>query len=217
MDLGAQSWRSRGEPQNSDGLAPNAHLTSPNWRTRNSEPSTHGADSAPIRSPTKEAEIGYLGKAIYVGDLPYSAKKQELAPFLKDAGYKFGRNPSYCFVELDSKDEADQAMTDLNGRGFLDRPLKVKPSGYVFDRWNRKDAAQRLRCYPARECRLVAYMNKKLAALFDKSGVRAISKTIRPYYQGRSAPTAPHYAYVDFASPSQDEAAIDALGGTTGP
>ena len=76
-----------------------------------------------------------------------------------------GRNPSYCFVELASKEQADNAMAELNGKDMLGRPVKIKPgvpktskgSAYgrrnqsrcdqesssppVFDRWERNDAA----------------------------------------------------------------------------
>ncbi|KAL2866080.1 uncharacterized protein BJX67DRAFT_356543 [Aspergillus lucknowensis] len=51
-------------------------------------------------------------------------------------------------------------MDELDGRDFLGRPLKVKPcipkakrdnpqrdTGYVFDRWQRKDAAQHFQGY----------------------------------------------------------------------
>ena len=37
------------------------------------------------------------------------------------------RNPSYCFVELATKDQADQAMEKLNGADLLGRPVEVKP------------------------------------------------------------------------------------------
>lgn len=39
-----------------------------------------------------------------------------------------GRNPSYCFVELETKEQADQAMSKLNGAMLLSRPVKIKPS-----------------------------------------------------------------------------------------
>lgn len=38
-----------------------------------------------------------------------------------------GRNPSYCFVDLVSKDAAERAMTELDGRDMLGRPIKIKP------------------------------------------------------------------------------------------
>jgi RNA recognition motif-containing protein len=91
-----------------------------------------------------------------------------------------GRNPSYCFVELGTPEEANRAMGELNGRAVMGRPVKInvntpkrdkdrsegarppilsydrgwrpqisnqdpKQEGgnpYVFDRWQRKDAAE---------------------------------------------------------------------------
>lgn len=38
-----------------------------------------------------------------------------------------GRNPSYCFVDLESKELADRAMVALDGREMLGRPIKIKP------------------------------------------------------------------------------------------
>ena len=76
-----------------------------------------------------------------------------------------GRNPSYCFVELKTKELADKAMEELNGKILLGRPIKlgpgiasqrgnhkvksdyIYPSGWrdhdtpTFNRWTRLDAA----------------------------------------------------------------------------
>lgn len=38
-----------------------------------------------------------------------------------------GRNPSYCFVDLVSKDLAEGVMEMYNGRLFRERALRVKP------------------------------------------------------------------------------------------
>lgn len=38
-----------------------------------------------------------------------------------------GRNPSYCFVDLQNKEHAERAMTELDGRDMLGRPVKIKP------------------------------------------------------------------------------------------
>lgn len=82
-----------------------------------------------------------------------------------------GRNPSYCFVELETREQAEKAMQELNGKEILGRPVKVKPgvpkshrnqiSGkatapmhddedsprFAFDRWERTDAAKHWRDY----------------------------------------------------------------------
>lgn len=57
-----------------------------------------------------------------------------------------GRNPSYCFVDLHTKDQAERAMAELDGRDVLGRPVKIKPgvskrsadqsqSQFALDRW----------------------------------------------------------------------------------
>ncbi|OKL61857.1 hypothetical protein UA08_03045 [Talaromyces atroroseus] len=38
-----------------------------------------------------------------------------------------GRNPSYCFVELATKEQADRAMVELDGNDFQGRPVRIKP------------------------------------------------------------------------------------------
>lgn len=82
-----------------------------------------------------------------------------------------GRNPSYCFVDLETKELAERAMTELDGRDMLGRPVKIKPgvvktqseraqqqqqqqqrsdaspretrsSPFSMDRWRRGDEAQ---------------------------------------------------------------------------
>lgn len=82
-----------------------------------------------------------------------------------------GRNPSYSFVELASKQEADQAMVELNGRIMLRRPVKLglgvarsqgkRPHGEkdrephnahnrpspIFDRWTRTDVSEHWKGY----------------------------------------------------------------------
>lgn len=89
-----------------------------------------------------------------------------------------GRNPSYCFVELATKDQADRAMLELNGREVLGRPVKLgpgiarsknrRPSGDshqgtgfkldssrpAFDRWTRTDAPDHWKGYSEQGRRL---------------------------------------------------------------
>ena len=38
-----------------------------------------------------------------------------------------GRNPSYCFVELATKEQADRAMVELDGKDLQGRPIRIKP------------------------------------------------------------------------------------------
>lgn len=56
-----------------------------------------------------------------------------------------GRNPSYCFVELETKDQAEQAMAQLAGRDILGRPVKIKPglAKSSGDRYQRLEGSHR--------------------------------------------------------------------------
>ncbi|KAL8991988.1 MAG: hypothetical protein Q9169_007469 [Polycauliona sp. 2 TL-2023] len=71
-----------------------------------------------------------------------------------------GRNPSYCFVELPSKSQAEVAMKELSGQLLLGRPVKIgpglasskKPSfdyvkATVFKRWTQTDASNHFEGY----------------------------------------------------------------------
>ncbi|MCJ1226267.1 hypothetical protein MMC12_002917 [Toensbergia leucococca] len=110
------------------------------------------------------------GRRLYVGNMPYMAKPEDVEALFTDGGYPStyinmsidpftGRNPSYCFVELPTKDDADRAMQILNGKIILGRPVKLGPSvvrtktkpwtaklpsrDVSFQRWTRTDAANR--------------------------------------------------------------------------
>ncbi|KAF1997413.1 hypothetical protein P154DRAFT_605849, partial [Amniculicola lignicola CBS 123094] len=81
------------------------------------------------------------GNRIHVGNIPYSAQKSDVGELFDDAGYDIlysqnidisidaftCRNPSYCFVDLNTAGTAAQAIGTLNGRNPLGRPLKIKP------------------------------------------------------------------------------------------
>ncbi|KAL4926196.1 RNA recognition motif domain-containing protein [Aspergillus undulatus] len=251
----SQSWRPR--DQRWSGRA----FESPNWRTPASQSPAQLQEprqsTEPDNRPARETSAPQgtsialeEGRRIYVGNMPYIAKEQDVIGFFERGGYTItkldisidpftGRNPSYCFVEFETKEEADRAMNELTGLDFMRRPLKIKPctpkqrdnkrdsSGFVFDRWERNDAAQHFKGYTKRRCRLKVlglpkptsqyFMNQKLAEFFQGFAVEAISKTICPHYQGKRAPEFPHYAYVDFASASDAAAAVQALDGTIGP
>ena len=89
-----------------------------------------------------------------------------------------GRNPSYCFVELATKEEADRAILEMNGKECLRRPIKVGPgvarsrnkrpqpesdrlsnvsrddARPAFDRWVRDDAPEHWEGYSEQGRRL---------------------------------------------------------------
>lgn len=114
------------------------------------------------------------GRRLYVGNLPYMAKSEDIAEFFALNCYKIehmsmstdpftGRNTSFCFVELSSKSQADIAMQELNGKVLLGRPVKIGPGVAtskltirtrkrcskppVFQRWTRTDASEHFQGY----------------------------------------------------------------------
>lgn len=94
------------------------------------------------------------GRRIYVGNLLYSAKPDDIEGLLASCGLSHerihisidpftGRNPSYCFVEFATKAAADSAMSLLSGQTLLGRGVKCGPCapkartdrGETFRRW----------------------------------------------------------------------------------
>jgi len=86
--------------------------------------------------PSSASSDAQPGKRIYLGNLPYQATPQDVQQYLNDAGFEVervdmttdplsGRNPSYCFAELFSVEEAQRALSALPGASFMGRPLKV--------------------------------------------------------------------------------------------
>lgn len=86
--------------------------------------------------PQQPSEQSQPSKRIYIGNLPYSAQAEDVERYLEEAGFQIerldmstdpftGRNPSYCFAELFSVEEAERAISSLPGASFQGRPLRV--------------------------------------------------------------------------------------------
>ncbi|KAH0025301.1 RNA-binding domain-containing protein, partial [Aureobasidium melanogenum] len=82
------------------------------------------------------SEQSQPSKRIYIGNLPYAAQAEDVEQYLEEAGFQIerldmstdpftGRNPSYCFAELFSVEEAQRAISSLPGASFMGRPLRV--------------------------------------------------------------------------------------------
>ena len=79
------------------------------------------------------------GRRIYVGNLLYSVTPTDLETMLAQTGLGnfdkihisvdpvSGRNPGYCFVEFPTREDAELALSTLEGVSVYDRPLKVGP------------------------------------------------------------------------------------------
>ncbi|KKK14840.1 hypothetical protein P175DRAFT_0526393 [Aspergillus ochraceoroseus IBT 24754] len=133
---------------------------SPNWRVKGEEsPSTAGAGAgseaarsgSPAGTPrTNTSRVAFSkpsphvpqaiseGRRLYVGNMPYTAKSEDVQALFTAAGFGIeridiaidpftGRNPSYCFVDLETKELAERAMAELDGQDMLGRPVKIKP------------------------------------------------------------------------------------------
>ncbi|KAL4892404.1 hypothetical protein BDV59DRAFT_179844 [Aspergillus ambiguus] len=158
---------------------------SPNWRMKREEsPSSQPTDSpGPMTNTSRVAfsrpsphvpQVISEGRRLYVGNMPYTAKSEDVQALFSAAEFPIeridiaidpftGRNPSYCFVDLGSKELAERAMNELDGRDILGRPVKIRPgvvkssaersqqrsdasprsttknSPLAFDRWRRDD------------------------------------------------------------------------------
>ncbi|KAL4940145.1 hypothetical protein BDV06DRAFT_197365 [Aspergillus oleicola] len=131
-------------------------FNSPNWRLKSEEsPSRPTQDQqgqngdSPRRSglglgrmgQNREREVPQAiseGRRLYVGNMPYTAKMEDVKELFKRGGFEVaridiaidpfsGRNPSYCFVDLETKELAERAMTELDGADLAGRPVKIKP------------------------------------------------------------------------------------------
>ncbi|OJD12630.1 hypothetical protein AJ78_06802 [Emergomyces pasteurianus Ep9510] len=161
------------------------------WNNEGSKPSTPGKSSHSRDDPDSPAMKSFSeGRRLYVGNMPYMAKKKDVEALFTEGETVYnveridisidpftGRNPSYCFVELESKQQADLAMVELNGKDMLGRPVKIKPGipksskepfgrrdvattpdkqppRFVFERWERSDASSHWYDYSAQGRRL---------------------------------------------------------------
>jgi hypothetical protein len=124
------------------------------------------------QDPAQEAIAD--GRRIYVGNLLYAVKKEDVSKLFADHGCPVekvdmsvdpftGRNPSYCFVEFHSAGCASTAVHDVDGACILGRPVKIKPCvpksapapPRTFDRYERADQAKKHWIAPAEEGRRV--------------------------------------------------------------
>ncbi|KAL2847452.1 hypothetical protein BJY01DRAFT_165753 [Aspergillus pseudoustus] len=126
-------------------------FNSPNWRVKGEEASPSTSRDQDIQTQgTPRGSFGgnrsnghvpqaiSEGRRLYVGNMPYSAKMEDVQALFNKGGFETsridisidpfsGRNPSYCFVDLKTKELADRAMTELDGSDLLGRQVKIKP------------------------------------------------------------------------------------------
>src|SRR5436190_23217454 len=119
---GAKAW------ENPSSIRP-APSREPHPAADNTISPPNSSSAAPQEDELATAAIAE-GRRIYVGNLVYYAQPSDVTSHFTSAGYAIsrismsidpftGRNPSYCFVELNSKDAADDAMQKLDGTVIL--------------------------------------------------------------------------------------------------
>ncbi|KAH9893673.1 hypothetical protein F4778DRAFT_748145 [Xylariomycetidae sp. FL2044] len=135
---GSPSWRERQDnddrPSADGGRRP---------FQRSAAPGSRSFDRRRALTPQKDEDAAAKaiaeGRRIYIGNLRYQAKPDDIEELLKANDFAefenihisidpfTGRNPSYCFVEFKDKETADKAMTDLEGKMLLGREVKCRP------------------------------------------------------------------------------------------
>jgi RNA recognition motif-containing protein len=77
-----------------------------------------------------------MGNRLYVGNLPFDATEKQIRSFVEGEGRKVtavkivtdrdtGRSRGFAFVDLESAEQAQQAISELNGKDFGGRALVV--------------------------------------------------------------------------------------------
>lgn len=139
---GASSWRDREERKGAD----DGQTRGGNYGSRRLEASDFAPRSRPFdrvrtnRTPQKDddgaAKAIAEGRRIYLGNLRYQAKPEDIEDLLRanDLGHFTnihisidpftGRNPSYCFAEFPDAESAVTAMQILEGKELLGREGK---------------------------------------------------------------------------------------------
>jgi cold-inducible RNA-binding protein len=98
--------------------------------------SAESAGIVPISSLVAPMPLGgFMGKKLYVGNLPFSATDQILADTFAQCGTvesakiiidrDSGRSKGFGFVEMSSDAEAQKAITAFNGQDYDGRPMTV--------------------------------------------------------------------------------------------
>jgi RNA recognition motif-containing protein len=189
-----------------------------------------------MTSPIKATDALAEGRRIYVGNLIYAARTEDIYNLFGSHNYTIARldmsvdpftsrNPSYCFVELNTADEAERAMGELNGIELLGRPVKIKPctaprrgrsdgNDRKLDRYSQanearehwkpaEESAWRVRVDGLPRPKSQYHSEQVVARLFEGFDVTAISK-VGFYEPSAHEKTKNYWAYVDFGN--EDEA-----------
>ncbi|KAJ5095027.1 hypothetical protein N7532_007318 [Penicillium argentinense] len=236
-------------------------LDSPNWRMKaekspdavptSPSPQTNTSRTAFARPGPHAPQAISEGRRLYVGNMPYTAKSADVEALFRAAEFPIeridiaidpftGRNPSYCFVDVQTKEQAARAMFELDGRDLMGRPVKIKPgvqksasstvSGSLeprLDQWRRQtqpsfakthsDSSRRV--YVGGLPRLTDQdaVKSNIRTFFEGFQVEEISKLFTPHPAKRFEPGEHYYLFVDLVSVEAAERAMDSLHEKMGP
>ncbi|KAI1780905.1 RNA-binding domain-containing protein [Hypoxylon cercidicola] len=266
---GTSSWRTKGASTSDVEPQPEQRR---DWARGTRPYDCEQTNKPPQKDEGDAAKAIAEGRRIYVGNLRYQAKPDDIEGLLgaNDLGSFVkihmsidpftGRNPSYCFVEFEDQESANKAMSTLEGKLLLGREVKCRPcipkgsaSGgrrnEGLNRWgnwsgekNSRDnesepvsgqspSAENAQSPPPRYAKDFTgqrlYVGglprmhdqatnfSEISELFKDFQIEAISKRITAHESTRVKTGNHDFCFVDFATPGQAEAAINALNGTT--
>lgn len=107
-----------------------------NWRVKDDTPPVEPQHNRSHSHQKIHSGQSTDSNRLYVGNLLYTAQRTDIEQFFNDNGFAVtqltmstdpftGRNPSYCFVDLESGEECNRATSELNGKELLGRPVKI--------------------------------------------------------------------------------------------
>ncbi|KAI1358129.1 hypothetical protein F5Y08DRAFT_126361 [Xylaria arbuscula] len=143
-NAGGASWRDREERKATEDGQTNGDNAGRRLESSDFLPKSRPYDRVRTNRPPQKdddsaAKAIAEGRRIYIGNLRYQAKPDDIEELLKanDMGHFTnihisidpftGRNPSYCFVEFPDADSAKKAMEILEGKDLLGREVKCRP------------------------------------------------------------------------------------------
>ncbi|KAF8420405.1 hypothetical protein EV426DRAFT_537678 [Tirmania nivea] len=257
--LASSNWRVKGPPRKPSpsptgrSKAASQQLPSPTRRPKDNSqpyhPSTERTQPHP-KSPdylVRPQDPSYLSSTrLYVGNLLYRVQAHTLTHFFSSAGFVninisisidpfTGRNPSFCFVDFESEEEAERALTELNGKEIEGRPVKIgkgvpkrrrdgdeNQPPPIFDRWARTShapshwfgqASLGKRLYVGGLPRIDNFtaLEAEITKLFSGFKLEAISRLISPDPMRRNLPGNHYFVFVDMESSEEADRAVERL------